>query len=112
VLLNIRPVSSLLLATVGAAFVGACASTAGAPPAGLVADKFVTMNCAENKSFQVRWAADGKTLRVRSHAGSAELSRQPDGKYAADGFVLDLAGAGGASLDAAGKSQGKACKAG
>ncbi len=70
------------------------------------------MNCAENKTFQVRWAADGKTLRVRSHAGAAELSRQPDGKYTADGFVLDLAGAGGASLDVAGKSQGKACKVG
>jgi hypothetical protein len=87
-----------------------CATSPPAP-AGLTAGKFVTMACAENKSFQVRLNDDGRTIRVRAHPGSAELDRQADGSFTGDGYVFKPTAEGGASLDHAGKSQGKACKA-
>jgi len=92
-----------------AALLAACASTPSAPE-GLVAGRFVTLNCADGKSFQARYAEDGKTVRVRAHPGSAELDRQADGRFAGEGYVLNLKGEGGISLEHAGKSQGKACK--
>lgn len=90
------------------------AGCAGAPPtpAGLPADRFVSLSCADGKSFQVRSSADGRTVRVRSHHGAAELERQADGRYAGDGYALDFKAEGGASLDHSGKSQGKACRLG
>jgi hypothetical protein len=100
----IKPFSLLALVAVVAA---GCATP---PPGGLIAGKFVTMTCAENKTFQVRMSDDGRTVRVRAHPGAAELDRQADGKFAGEGFVLNLAGEGGASLDHGGKSQGKGCK--
>lgn len=100
----------LLLLPLAAVLAAGCASPAG-PSGGLPAGKFVTMACAENKSFQVRRSDDGRTVRVRTHGGSAELDRQADGRYAGDGYVLNLAADGGAALEHGGKSQGKACKA-
>lgn len=99
-----------LLSPLLVVLVAGCASAPPAP-AGLIADRFVTLSCAENKSFQLRYAKDGSTIRVRSHAGSAELDRQADGRFTGEGFTLDFKAEGGASLDHAGKSQGKACKA-
>jgi hypothetical protein len=89
------------------------AGCATSPPApgGLKAGKFVTMSCSENKSFQARLSDDGRTVRVRAHPGSAELEKQADGSFSGDGFVLKFSADAGASLDHAGKSQGKACKA-
>ncbi len=101
--------SSLTLSLLFAALAAGCA-TAPPAPADLPANRFVTMGCADGKSFQVRYAQDGRTIRVRSHQGAAELERQADGKFAGDGFTLNFKGEGGASLDHAGKSQGKACK--
>lgn len=89
-----------------AALLAACASQGNLP-----AGKFVTMQCAQNKSFQARMSDDGRSVRVRSHAGSAELDSRGDGRFAGDGYVLNLRGEGGASLEHAGKSQGKGCKA-
>jgi hypothetical protein len=91
------------------ALLAACASAPTAPE-GLEAGRFVTLNCADSKSFQVRYADDGKTVRVRAHPGSAELERQADGTFAGEGYVLNLKGEGGMALDHSGKSQGKACK--
>jgi hypothetical protein len=88
------------------------AACAAAPPApeGLVAGRFVTLNCADGKSFQARYAEDGRTVRVRTHGGSAELERQADGRFVGEGYTLNPKGEGGISLDQGGKSQGKACK--
>ena len=85
----------------------ACAST----PGGLSAGRFVTLQCADNKSFQARLSEDGRTVRVRALHGSAELESRGEGRYAGDGYVLNLLAEGGASLDHEGKSLGKACKA-
>jgi hypothetical protein len=93
-----------------AAVVTAGCASAPQAPADLTAGRFVTLACADGKSFQARYADDGKTIRVRAHHGSAELERQSDGRFTGDGYILDLKGAGGISLDHAGKSQGKACK--
>jgi hypothetical protein len=91
------------------ALLAACARTPPAP-GGLEAGRFVTMSCGDGKSFQVRYAEDGRTVRVRAHPGSAELDRQSDGVFVGEGYSLNLKGEGGVSLDHAGKSQGKACK--
>jgi hypothetical protein len=86
-----------------------CAS-APSVPEGFVAGRFVTFSCADGKSFQARAAEGGKTVRVRSHQGAAELEQQQDGRYVGDGYTLNLKAEGGVSLDHSGKSQGKACK--
>lgn len=85
---------------------GACASS----PSGLPGGQFVTLRCADNKTFQARMSDDGRTVRVRGHHGSAELENRGDGRYAGDGYLLNLRGEGGAMLEHDGKSQGKACK--
>lgn len=105
--------TKLLSAVTLGAIAIAAAGCATAPPApgGLRAGQFVTMACAENKSFQARLSDDGRTIRVRAHPGSAELDRQPDGSFTGDGFVLSFSGDAGAALDHTGKSQGKGCKA-
>jgi hypothetical protein len=79
---------------------------------GLPAGKFVTLECAENKSFQARMSDDGRTVRVRAHTGASELESRGDGVFAAEGYVLKLRDQGGMSLEHAGKSQGKACRPG
>ncbi|MBL8345196.1 MAG: hypothetical protein JNN03_07130 [Rubrivivax sp.] len=86
---------------------GACATS----PAGLPAGKFVTLQCADNKSFQARMSDDGRTVRVRGHHGSAELEQRGEGRYSGDGYMLNLQAEGGVALEHDGKSQGKACKA-
>lgn len=92
-----------------ASLLAACASTSRAPE-GLVAGRFVTLSCADGKSFQVRSTDDGRTVRVRAHHGAAELERQTDGRYTGEGYTLNLKADGGIALDHSGKSQGKACK--
>lgn len=92
------------------AVLAAGCATALQPLADLPADRFVALNCADGKSFQVRRAPDGRSLRVRSHHGSAELERQTDGRYAGDGYTLEVKDQKAFSLDHAGKSQGKDCK--
>jgi hypothetical protein len=106
-----KTLSLPLLSTLLVSLAAGCANAPPAP-AGLIADRFVAMSCADNKGFQVRYAQDGRTVRVRSHHGAAELERQADGRFTGDGYTLDLQAAGGASLDHSGKSQGKACKVG
>ncbi len=101
--------TTLTLATV-ATLAAACASAPPALPAGVTAGRFVPMECAENRQFQVRVSEDGKSARVRALHGSAELERTADGLYAADGYTLRLAGEGAISLDHDGKSQGRGCK--
>jgi hypothetical protein len=96
-----------LVAFAVAMVLGACATS----PAGLTAGKFVTLQCADNKSFQARMSDDGRSIRVRGLHGSAELEQRGEGRYAGDGYLLNLRADGGAALEHDGKSQGKACKA-
>jgi hypothetical protein len=86
-----------------------CATTVQ-PLADFPADRFVALSCADGKVFQVRRSPDSRTLRVRSHHGSAELERQADGRYVGDGYTLDVKDSAAVSLDHAGKSQGTGCK--
>ncbi len=101
--------AALTLAAVATLTV-ACAAPPPALPAGLTAGRFVPMECAENRQFQVRISEDGKSARVRALHGSAELDRTADGIFVADGYTLRLAGEGAISLDHDGKSQGRGCK--
>lgn len=101
---SIRSVlSSLLVLCAG------CASTVATVP-GAAPGRFVTMSCAENKSFQLRVAEDGQSVRVRGHHGSAELDAQAGGVFAGAGYVLRTQGEGAIGLDHQGKPQARQCK--
>lgn len=101
-----KAVTPALLFTI---FAGGCASMA-TPVPGLVPDTFVRLSCADNKTFQLRANADGKSIRVRGLHGSAELEAKGDGTFAGEGYLLRSQGADAVSLDHEGKSQGKGCK--
>lgn len=75
----------------------------------LQAGKFVEFTCDTGR-FSARLAQDNSSIRVRTIHGSAELERQADAKWSADGFVLTLAGANGTELTHSGKAIGKNCK--
>ncbi len=102
-----RAVTTTLLFSI---FAAGCASMA-TPIPGLVPDTFVRLSCADNKTFQLRASADGKSIRVRGLHGSAELEAKGDGTFAGDGYLLRTQGTDAISLDHEGKSQGKGCKA-
>jgi hypothetical protein len=101
------PVSPLPLA-LAAALVAGCASAPPAP-AGLAAGRFVGLNCSGGKTFQARYAEDGRSVRVRAHHGSAELERRADGSFAGDGYTLTPAG-NGLRLQYQGKTEAEACR--
>lgn len=88
--------------------VASCTTTAEAP-AGMEAGKFVNYGC-DKGGFQARWNPDGKTVRVRSHHGAAELAPAAEGSYSGDGFVLRTVGPDGVSLAHEGKVLSKNCK--
>lgn len=88
--------------------VASCATTAGTP-AGMEAGRFVTYGC-DKGGFQARWNPDGKTVRVRSQHGAAELAPAAEGSYSGDGFVLRTGGPDGVSLAHEGKVLSKNCK--
>lgn len=75
----------------------------------LQAGKFVEFTCDTGR-FSARLAQDNSSIRVRTIHGSAELERQADATWSADGFVLTLAGANGTELTHSGKAIGKNCK--
>jgi hypothetical protein len=101
-----RTLPSALLMLAAAGSIAACAGSPALP-----AGKFVTFQCAENKSFQARMSDDGRTVRVRAHHGSAELDHQGQGRYAGEGYSLNLGAEGGVSLEHAGKNQARGCRA-
>jgi hypothetical protein len=96
----------LSIAVLAAVALAGCATTQ--VPAGLQAGKFVAFSCADGKSFSVRAAEGGDTVRVRAHHGSAELDRKAGGVYEGDGYRLTTEG--GVSLVHEGKPQGQGCK--
>ncbi len=87
----------------------ACASTSPVIP-GAAPGKFVSLTCADNKSFQLRTSESGTSVRVRALHGSAELDAQAGGVFAGEGYVLRTQGDGAVSLEHLGKPQARACK--
>ncbi len=107
---------SHLIATIAVLSLAACASNGSKSnsfpelaKAQLQAGKFVEFTC-EGGRFSARLAQDNSSIRVRTIHGSAELERQADASWAADGFVLTLVGANGTELTHSGKAIGKNCK--
>lgn len=98
-----------LLAIPAGLLLAACASTAHVP-AGLAEGRFVSMTCADGKTFSVRAAEGAASVRVRAMHGSAELDRKGDGLYEGDGYRLTFQGPDAVSLSHDGKVQGRACK--
>ena len=93
-----------------AALLGACASSAPVMPSGAVVGRFATFACESSKTFQARWAEDGKSVRVRGHHGSAELSPAADGVFEGEGYRLVTRGEGAVSLAHGGKIQAAKCR--
>ena len=73
--------STLILAA--AALTSGCA-TSGKSVAEQTPGKFITYVCDKNKSFQARFDAETGTVRIRSHDGSAELTKGDRGLYRDD----------------------------
>lgn len=88
-LLSLAGAASLVLLT------AACATA----PAGMQAGRFVDYACDNNARFSARLADDGKTVRVRSIHGAAELADQGGGRFADSEFVLTTGGERGISLE-------------
>jgi hypothetical protein len=85
-----------------------CAS-APVPPEGMKTGQFVRFAC-DGAAFQARASDDGRTVRVRTLHGSAELDKKQEGVFEGDGFRLATTGAERISLTHNGKVQGKNCK--
>lgn len=97
-----------LPALICASAVAACAAMTPSP-AGLKDGKFTSFDC-DGGDFQARWNAEGNTVRIRSHHGSAELTAGPDGTFIGDGYQFQPAGKDGTSLSHGGKVVSKNCK--
>lgn len=67
-------------------------------PAGLAPGKFVSYTCEKNHRMSARLADDRKSVRVRSDAGSAELTPAADGTYTGDGYTFFTSGEKGVAL--------------
>lgn len=92
------------------ALLGAGCASVGGWPAGMKAGQFSRMNCDGSKTFSIRPADDGKSVRVRALHGSAELERKAEGLFAGDGYEFRLGGTEGASLMHNGKAEAQNCK--
>ena len=98
-----------VFAVMAALTLAACATSSPVLP-GATPGKFVTLSCADNKSFQLRTSDSGTSVRVRALHGSAELDAQSGGVFSGEGYVLRTQGDGAVSLEHLGKPQARACK--
>ncbi len=91
-----------------------CASTGGKSAAEATPGKFVTYSCEDKKTFSVRFDAENGTVRIRTHEGSAELSKGVRGLYRDDEgqWILTLGEGNGTELVYQSKAKYKACSAG
>lgn len=103
---------TLALASAAVALLAGCA-TDSKSVAQQKPGAFVTYGCEGNRSFQVRFDAEHGTARVRSHEGSAELTKGSRGLYRdPDGdWILTLADASGTELVHRGVARYKNCAA-
>ncbi|MCX8098229.1 MAG: hypothetical protein N3F11_04365 [Casimicrobiaceae bacterium] len=93
-----------------------CATLGGGAPVAPLernAGNFVTFSCDGNKSFQLRWNAETKTIRFRGHEGGFELTRAQDGTFRDDSgeYQLKLADGKGTELLQKGQAKYKGCAA-
>ncbi|MFN3595089.1 MAG: hypothetical protein ACK4TK_10475 [Thiobacillaceae bacterium] len=79
--MNLVSLSPLILAV--AAIAAGCA-TGGKSVAEQTPGKFITYACDKGKSFQARFDAETGTVRIRTHDGSAELTKGDRGLYRDD----------------------------
>ncbi|MEW5892712.1 MAG: hypothetical protein AB1697_06205 [Pseudomonadota bacterium] len=104
-----------ILATAATAtfLIAGCATSGGKSAAEATPGKFVTYNCEGKKSFSVRFDAENGTARIRTHEGSAELSKGARGLYRDDGgeWILTLADGNGTELVYKSKAVYKNCTA-
>jgi hypothetical protein len=106
--------SPLVPAAVAALLLGGCATSGGKSTAESTPGKFVTYTCEGGKSFSVRYDAENGTARIRTHEGSAELSKGDRGLYRDDEghWLLSLRGGKDTELAYKGNAKYKACAAG
>lgn len=71
------------LAAIAASLLAGCA-TGGKSAAEISPGKFVNYACEGGKSFSVRYDAENDSARIRTHEGSAELSKSGRGLYRDD----------------------------
>lgn len=102
----------LVIAVAALVSLGGCAS-GGKSVAEQTPGKFVTYACDAGKSFQVRFDADNGTARIRTHEGSAELTKGERGLYRDDDgkWVLTLSSGSGTELMHGGKAKYTKCSA-
>lgn len=100
------------LAALTALFAG-CATTSGKSAAEAAPGKFVTYACDNKKTFSARFDAENQSVRIRSHEGSAELSKGGRGLYRDDEgqFILALGGGKQTELVFKGKAAYTNCAA-
>ncbi len=105
---------TLAIALTAATFasLGGCA-TSGKSVAETTPGKFVTYVCEGKKSFSVRYDAENGTARIRTHDGSAELTRGDRGLFRDDEgqWVLSLADGNSTELVHKGKAAYTNCSA-
>lgn len=96
-----------------ALILGGCAATGGKSAAEATPGKFVTYSCEGGKSFSVRFDAENGTARIRTHDGSAELTKGSRGLYRDDEntWILSLADGSGTEVVHNGKAKYKTCSA-
>lgn len=63
------------LAAAAVSLLAGCAASGGKSAAEASPGKFVNYACDGGKSFSVRYDAENNTARIRTHEGSAELSK-------------------------------------
>lgn len=92
---------------------GGCATHGGKSTAELAPGKFISYACDGNKSFQVRFDAENGTVRIRTHDGSAELTKGARGLYRDDDglWILALGEGSETELVHKSKAQYKNCTA-
>lgn len=75
---------TMMITTALALLATGCASTGGQSATEATPGKFVSYACDNKKTFSARFDAETKTVRVRSHDGSFEMTRGDRGLYRDD----------------------------
>ncbi len=104
-----RPLFPACLVFAAFALVAAGCASVAAPPEGMKAGQFVRLAC-DGTNFQARASEDGRSVRVRTLHGSAELDMKQEGVFAGEGFQLSTRGPERISLTHNGKVHGKNCR--
>lgn len=107
-----KPMHIGAFAVLATLFTG-CATSSGQSATETTPGKFVTYNCDNKKTFSARFNNETNTVRIRTHDGSAELSKADRGLYRDDEgqWILTLQGGNKTELVFKGKAAYTACAA-